>query len=105
MMPGHELAAGIKARLDVMRGHRTELTRRKVVLAAPDHLDGLAERFRQAHRLEHHVLRSAAPAIAATHDVLMEGDLAAVDAKKARDVVVQPGRVLRADPDLCGLAV
>jgi len=37
--------------------------------------------------------------------MLVEGDLAAVDAKEARNVVVQPGRILRADPDLGGLAV
>jgi len=42
MMPGHELATGIEARLDVVCRHRPELAGREVVLAAPDHLDGLA---------------------------------------------------------------
>ena len=42
MVPGDELAAGVEARLDVMRGHRAELAEGDVVLAAPDELDRLA---------------------------------------------------------------
>src|SRR6266545_1774954 len=105
MMTASCAAGGVEAGLDVVRGHRPELAGQNVVLAAPDHLDGLAQGLGQAHRLEHHVLRAAAPAIAAAQNMLVERDLAAIGAEKARDLVVQPGRVLCADPDFRRLAI
>ena len=51
MVPGDDLAVGVEARLDVMRGRRPELAARDVVLAAPDQLDRLADRLGQPHRI------------------------------------------------------
>ena len=51
MMPGDELAAGIEARLDVMRRHRPELAAGQIVLAGPDQLDRLADGHGHLHGL------------------------------------------------------
>ena len=104
VMPGDQLAAGVESGLDVMRGHRAELSEGEVVLAAPDQLHRLADGLGQPHRVEDHLLLAAA-AETATEHMLMQRDLRAIGLQQARHLVEQAGCALRAGPDLRRLAV
>ena len=86
MVPGDELAAGVEARLDVVRRHRAELAAGQIVLASPDQLDRLADRLGEAHGVEHDVLLAAASE-AAAEKMLVEGDVGALRLQQARDLV------------------
>jgi len=105
VVPSDKLAGGIEARLDVMRGHRAELAGRDIVLAAPDHLDGLAHRLGKPHGIERHILRPAAAAIAAADQLLVQRDVRTIGAEELGHVVEQSAHELGADPDLRRLAV
>ena len=103
-VPGDELAAGVKARLDVMRRHRPELAAGQIVLAGPDQLDRLADRLGEPHGIDNDLVL-AAPSVAATEKMLVEGDVGALGLQQAGDLVVHVGRALGAGPDLDRLAV
>src|SRR5262249_15621590 len=104
VMPGDQLAAGVEARLDVVRRHRTEFSTADVVLAAPDELDRLADRPRDPPRVDDHLLLAAAAETSA-QNMLVQRDLAGLSPKHAGDLTNEVGRSLRAGPDLGGLAV
>ena len=88
VVPGDQLAAGVEARLDVMRGHRTEFSEGDVILPAPDELHRLADGLRQPHRVEDHLVLPAAAETAA-EDMLMQRELRAVRLQQPRNLVEQ----------------
>jgi hypothetical protein len=104
MMPGDELAAGVEARLDMVRGRRTIFAIRHIVLAAPDQLDRLSHRLGEAQRVHHDFLLAAAAKTTAQH-MLMQRELGAIGLQQIGGLVEQARRALRAGPDLGRLAV
>jgi hypothetical protein len=102
MVPGDELAAGVEARLDVVRRHRPELAAGQIVLASPDQLDRLAHRLGEAQGIEDDFVL-AATSVAAAEKMLVQGDVGALRPKQASHV--QSRRALGTGPDLDRLAV
>ena len=104
VVPGDDPALGIEASLDVVGGHRAELARLHVVLAAPDQLHRFACGLGEPHRVYADIGGRPA-AVAAAQPMLMHGDAIRRCLKELRHRIHHPGRTLRADPDFRRLAI
>ena len=106
MMERDQLAGGVEAGAQIVRGQRIEAPVMDVVLARPHHLDGLLHGVRQHHRVvDVFLVAVAAPAEAAAHQHVVIGDLVRLYAQRiGRDGHGDRLR-LHAAPELAGVAV
>ena len=98
MQPRRRLAAAVHRRLVIDRRRRVVVVEVDVVLARPDHLDRLAELFRQHGRFRA-VVGLRFPAEAAAEQRHVTGDVLLVDAHRGGHRLLHRLRILRRRPD------